>query len=70
MIIRNISKRIRQSTGEINDNDLNTNICARLPQIREYPSLFAFILMICRIVERQHIRDEFDNYGKLRNKVH
>lgn len=42
----------------------NLSLCTKLPQIREYPPVFAFILMLWRMVERQSISEEFDEFGK------
>ena len=40
----------------------NSNICSRLPQVREYTSIFAFILLLWKIVQRSRISYEFEWY--------
>ncbi|CAI2378702.1 unnamed protein product [Moneuplotes crassus] len=66
VILMNIVQRIHQYDKGCNDTH-KSNLCSRLTQIREYPPLFAFILMICRMVERQSISDEFDEYDSFCN---
>ena len=59
-----ISQRIKNCEKELTEADKNKNICLRVVQIREYPSLCAMILSICRIAERQALFNEFDHFSK------
>ena len=62
LLLTTICNKLRYGGSDIVESDKNKNICFRLPQIREYSSIFAFTLLLCKIVDRQQVSYEMNGF--------